>query len=196
MNSQRESARLELHDLLAERAFTFGDFVLASGRRSTFYFDGRQVTLHARGLHLVAALILDRCRELKVDAVGGLTLGADPIVAAVAALSGSDGGRPINAFIVRKAAKDHGTGRQIEGPVLVPGMRVALVDDTTTTGSSYLIAAAAVAPIGVEIVEAIAIVDRNEGAREALLEQGMKLHSLFTRHDFAAPKSGPLLTKP
>ncbi len=185
--SATRDIRSELHTLLAERAFTFGDFVLSSGRRSDFYFDGRQVTLHARGLHLIAVMVLERCRALGVDAVGGLTLGADPIVAAVAALSGSDGGAPINAFIVRKQAKDHGTGRQIEGPALTPDQRVALVDDTTTTGNSYIVAAEAVRATGAAIVEAIAIVDREEGAVEALAEHGLTLFSLYGRHEFAAP---------
>ena len=181
------AVRAELHALLAERAFTFGDFVLSSGRRSDFYFDGRQVTLHPRGSLLIGTLVLARCRELNVDAIGGLTLGADPIVAAVSTLSAADGGREIGAFIVRKQVKDHGAGRQIEGPALTPGMRVVLVDDTTTTGSSYITAQAALAGSGVEIVEAIAVVDREEGAREALREHGMELHALFGRREFSAP---------
>src|SRR5665213_119436 len=99
MNPDLDGARLELHGLLAERAFTFGDFVLSSGRRSDFYFNGKQVTLEGRGLYLVSRLILERCRELRIDAIGGLTLGADPIVAGVAALSGE--AAPLRAFIVR-----------------------------------------------------------------------------------------------
>ena len=134
MTDRLEAARAEMHDLLAERAFTFGDFVLSSGRRSDFYFNGKQVTLEGRGLYLASLLILERCRELRVDAIGGLTLGADPIAAGVAALSGER--EPLRAFIVRKEVKDHGTARLIEGPPLHDGDRVMVVDDVITTGGS------------------------------------------------------------
>lgn len=179
--------REELRILLAERAFTFGDFVLSSGRRSSFYFDGRQVTLHGRGLHLVSHMILERCRALGATVIGGLTLGADPIIGGVLALSGSGGGEPLTGLIVRKQAKDHGTGQRAEGPALSAGSRVVLVDDTTTTGASYLSAAEAIRDSGAEILEAIAIVDREEGAREALAEHGLSLHSLYTRSEFPSP---------
>ena len=115
------------------RAFTYGDFTLTSGRKSDYYVDGKQVTLDGRGLYLVAWFALEHCREHDIDAIGGLTLGADPIAAVVAALSGDDR-QPITAFIVRKEVKAHGTGRAIEGPDLHAGQRVLLVDDTLTTG--------------------------------------------------------------
>jgi orotate phosphoribosyltransferase len=137
---------------------------------------------------LAATLILARCRELRVDAIGGLTLGADPIAAAVATLSGDDPA-PLRAFIVRKEVKAHGTGRAIEGPPLKAGDRIALVDDTTTTGSSFVVAQEAVTTTGAEIVEALVIVDREEGARESLAGHGMTLHSLFVRSDFSASSS-------
>ncbi|MBV8300654.1 MAG: orotate phosphoribosyltransferase, partial [Candidatus Dormibacteraeota bacterium] len=159
MNTEQ---RAELHDLLLQRAFRFGDFVLTSGRRSDYYVDGKQVTLLGRGVYLVALAVLDRCRELGVSAVGGLTLGADPIAAAVAALSGA-GESPVDAFIVRKEAKSHGTGAAIEGPPLHAGQRVVLVDDTLTTGGTFLQAAAAVRTAGAVVVEAICVVDREEG---------------------------------
>ena len=186
MNGELAAARAELHGLLASRAFTYGDFVLTSGRRSDYYVDGKQVTLDGRGLHLVARLLLQRCRELRVTAVGGLTLGADPIAAAVAALSG-EGDAPVSAFIVRKAAKEHGTGRAIEGPALRAGMRVLLVDDTLTTGGTFLAANAQVAETGAIVVEAVCIVDREEGGREALEAADIPLHALFTRSEFPAP---------
>jgi orotate phosphoribosyltransferase len=185
VSADLDDARAELHRLLAERAFRFGDFVLSSGRRSDVYFDGKQVTLEGRGLHLVARLILDRCRALGIDAIGGLTLGADPIAAGVAALSGAD--TPLRAFIVRKQAKEHGTGALIEGPRLRDGDRVMLIDDVITTGGSLLQAADALAGQPVEIVEALAIVDRQEGGREAIEARGLRVHSLFTRSEFAAP---------
>lgn len=185
MCSDLAAARTELHGLLAERAFRFGDFTLTSGRRSDFYFNGKQVTLDGRGLYLVARLVLERCREQRIDAIGGLTLGADPIAAGVVALSGQT--EPMRAFIVRKEAKEHGTGSRIEGPPLRVRDRVMLVDDVITTGGSFLRAADALAGEHVEIVEALAIVDREEGGRESLEARGFHVHALFTRSEFSAP---------
>jgi orotate phosphoribosyltransferase len=185
MTNELDAARSELHALLAERAFTFGDFVLTSGRRSDFYFNGKQVTLEGRGLYLASLLILERCRELRVDAIGGLTLGADPIAAGVAALSGQRD--PLRAFIVRKEAKEHGTGSLIEGPPLREGDRVMVVDDVITTGGSLLKAADALRDEPVEIVEALAVVDREEGGRENIEARGLRVYSLFVRSEFSAP---------
>lgn len=186
MSDDLVALRAELHALVATRAFRYGDFVLTSGRRSDYYVDGKQVTLDGRGLYLVARLALQRCRELQVDAVGGLTLGADPIAGAVAALSGATE-RPIAAFIVRKQAKEHGTGRSIEGPPLQPGARVVLVDDTLTTGGSFLIARDRVVEAGAQVVEAFCVVDREEGGREALEGAGIPVFALFARSEFPAP---------
>ncbi|MBV9101121.1 MAG: orotate phosphoribosyltransferase [Candidatus Dormibacteraeota bacterium] len=178
--------REELRELLATRAFTYGDFVLTSGRRSDYYVDGKQVTLDGRGLHLVAMLALQRCRELGVTAVGGLTLGADPIAAAVAALSGG-GDDALTAFIVRKEVKAHGTGRAIEGPPLRPGQRVMLVDDTLTTGGTFLQAQERVRETGAVVAEALCVVDREEGGADALRAAGIPLLALFRRSEFPAP---------
>ncbi len=178
------SLRDELRELVAVRAFTYGDFTLTSGRKSDYYVDGKQVTLDGRGLYLVATFALEHCRDLNVDAIGGLTLGADPICAAVAALSGATE-HPITAFIVRKEVKAHGTGRAIEGPALQPGQRVLIVDDTMTTGGTFLQAAEAVNATGATIVGALCVVDREEGGREALEAAGIALHSLFQRHEFS-----------
>lgn len=183
--SHTDEARRELHGLLAERAFRFGDFVLSSGRRSDIYFNGKQVTLEGRGLYLVSQLILARCRELGVDAIGGLTLGADPIASGVAALSGADA--PLRAFIVRKEAKGHGTGALIEGPPLRAGDRVMLVDDVITTGGSLLKAVDALVDTGVVVVEALAVVDREEGGRNNIEARGIPVHALFTRSEFSEP---------
>ena len=179
--------REELRTLLHERSFRFGDFVLASGRKSTFYFDGRQVTLSGRGAYLIGRTILDRCRDLDIAAVGGLTLGADPIAAAVATLSGADGEQPIQAFIVRKEVKGHGVGKLIAGPELPTGIRTAIVDDVITSGGSFLTAVDEAAAAGATVVEAIAIFDREEGGREALEARGIPLHALFQRSEFPAP---------
>jgi orotate phosphoribosyltransferase len=185
MTDSLDAMRRELHDLLADRAFTFGDFVLTSGRRSDFYFNGKQVTLEGRGLHLVSRLILERCRELRIDAIGGLTLGADPIVGGVAALSGE--ANPLRAFIVRKQSKEHGTAALIEGPPLRPADRVMVVDDVITTGGSLLQAVDAIRDLQVEVVEALAVVDRQEGGREAIEARGLHVHALFVRSEFSAP---------
>lgn len=185
-SAELAALRAELHELVATRAVRFGDFVLTSGRRSNYYFDGKQVTLDGRGLYLVSRLLLQRCHEQRIDAVGGLTLGADPIASGIAALSG-DGADPIAAFIVRKQEKEHGTGRVIEGPDLRAGARVMLVDDTLTTGGTFLQARERVAGTGVVIVEAACVVDREEGGREALADAGIAVHALFTRSEFPAP---------
>jgi len=188
MTEDLQALRKELHALLYARSFQFGDFVLRSGRRSDFYFDGKQVTLQGRGLYLVSRLILQRVRELDgITAVGGMTLGADPIASGVAALSGMEGAQPLDAFIVRKEVKDHGTGKPIEGPALQPGQRVVLVEDTITTGGALLQALDRVAETGAEVVEAIVIVDREEGGREALAERGVDLHALYRRSEFPTP---------
>jgi orotate phosphoribosyltransferase len=187
MSDDLAAIRDELHALLYSRSFQFGDFVLRSGRRSDFYFDGKQVTLDGRGLYLVSRLILQRCHELGVSAVGGMTLGADPIAAGVAALSGLEDPQPLRAYIVRKELKDHGTGKAIEGPALAAGQRVALVEDTITTGGAVLQAYERVVETGADVVEAIVIVDREEGGREALAERGVPLFTLFRRSEFPTP---------
>ncbi|MHB8718003.1 MAG: orotate phosphoribosyltransferase [Candidatus Dormibacteria bacterium] len=186
MSQTEEALRDELHGLLLDRAFRFGDFLLSSGRRSDVYFNGKQVTLEGRGLYLVSHLVLLRCRQLGIDAIGGLTLGADPIAAGVAALSGETGA-PLRAFIVRKQAKSHGTAALIEGPPLQAGDRVMVVDDVITTGASLLQACDALRDTGVELVEALALVDREEGGRENIERSGLAVHALFRRSQFGAP---------
>ena len=183
-----DDLRAELQALLQRRSFRFGDFLLSSGRRSDFYFDGKQITLEGRGLYLASRLILDRCRELEVSAVGGLTLGADPIAAGVIALSGTDP-MPLRGFLVRKEAKQHGTARSIEGPSLGPHDRCLLVDDVITSGSGFLTALEQVHATGAEVVEALVLVDREEGGEEALAAAGLRLHALFKRSQFPAPAS-------
>ena len=183
-----DALRAELQSLLQRRSFRFGDFLLSSGRRSDFYFDGKQVTLEGRGLYLASRLILDRCRELEVSAVGGLTLGADPIAAGVIALSGTDP-MPLRGFLVRKEAKQHGTARSIEGPSLGPHDRCLLVDDVITSGSGFLTALEQVHGTGAEVVEALVLVDREEGGEEALAAAGLRLHALFKRSQFPTPAS-------
>ncbi len=135
------------------------------------------------GAYLIAAIILDMIKNDPLDGFGGPTLGADPIVGAVACLSYIQSGPPIKTFIVRKAAKVHGTQRQVEGPALKPGDKVVLVDDVATTGKSLVEAKEVLDSLGVIAEKAIVIVDRNEGAKENLGKAGLKLESIFSLAD-------------
>jgi orotate phosphoribosyltransferase len=169
--------------LLEKEALKRGSFVLSSGKRSPYYLDGRVLTLTPEGAFLVASIILEMIKGEDIDAVGGPTLGADPIVGAVACLSHINR-IPLKTFIVRKAAKEHGTQRRIEGPALSKNSKVILVDDVATTGSSLVEAKQALEKEGITAQTAIVIVDRNEGAFKNLAEAGLKLESLFTIKDF------------
>lgn len=173
----------KLHSLLEEGALKRGNFVLSSGKTSSYYLDGRVITLTPQGAFLTASIILELVKEKKIDAIGGPTLGADPIVGAIACLSEIKQ-TPIKTFIVRKAVKEHGTQLRIEGPALKEKARVILVDDVATTGKAIIEAKEALDSIGATIECAIVIVDRNEGARENLAKSGIKLESIFTIKDF------------
>lgn len=165
------AAKLRLLQLVRERAYKDGiDIVLASGKRSTFYINGKKVSLHPEGLWLIAKLLLDRLRKYpEVTAVGGLTLGADPLASAVAALS-FETGQNLKAFLVRKEAKGHGTGSRIEGD-LDPGEKVAILEDTVTTGGSAKKAIEAVTEVGAEPVVVMAIADREDPDADAFRRQ-------------------------
>ena len=160
--------RRRLKQLLREHSLMFGDFTLVSGRKSRFYFDSKKTTLLPEGAYLVAAEVFDVLsrNEIEADAIGGMTLGADPIVCPVAALSHLTK-RPLRAFIVRKEAKGHGTSRRIEGN-LEPGSRVVIVDDVVTTGGSTLRAIEAAEAADLQVAAVLCIVDREEGGTEKL----------------------------
>jgi orotate phosphoribosyltransferase len=170
--------KAELAALLKQEALKRGKFVLSSGKTSNYYLDARVITLTPQGAYLTAQIILDYIREKGITAVGGPTLGADPIVGALACLSHLRN-IPLKTFIVRKSAKGHGTQRQIEGPKLEAGARVLLVDDVATTGKAILEAAEALEKIGLKPVGALVIVDRQEGAKEHLAAAGIKLEAIF-----------------
>jgi orotate phosphoribosyltransferase len=172
-----------LLSLLDKEALKRGNFVLSSGRTSNYYLDGRVITLSPEGAYLVASIILDFIKDKNIDAIGGPTLGADPIVGALAALSHINA-VPLKTFIVRKSVKTHGASRQIEGPALKKGSRVVLVDDVATTGKALIEAKQALEREGIVVKEAIVIVDRQEGARENLDKAGLELKSIFTIADF------------
>ena len=176
-----EKQRARLLEILKKKAVLYGDFVLASGKTSSYYIDGRLVTLEPEGAYLMARLILDTLKDDSVDAVGGPTLGADPIVGATIAASYL-AGRPLLGFIVRKAEKMHGTQKRIEGP-LREGLRVAILEDVITTGNSVLEAIQEVERAGAKVVRVIPVVDRLKGARELLTSKGYAYTPLFTRRD-------------
>ncbi len=180
-----------LLQLLAERSFRVGDFTLASGVKSRYYVDARTTTLSAEGQALVGELGLRALDDagLEPDAVGGLTMGADPIACAIAHRSALDG-RPIDAFSVRKEAKEHGRGRRIEG-CLEPGDAVVVVEDVITSGGSALKACEAVTTAGARVLAVLALVDREEGGRETLEEQGYRVISLVRLSELRAGTEGP-----
>ncbi len=173
----------KLFDLLNQEALKRGKFLLSSGKESNYYLDGRVITLSPPGAYLVANIILEMLKDETLDAVGGPTLGADPIVGALAAVSYINQ-RPVRTFIVRKQAKEHGTQQQVEGPALKKGSRVVLVDDVATSGKAILEAKQALDKIGVIAEKAIVIVDRNQGAAENLAKAGLKLESIFKIAEF------------
>ena len=182
--------RKRLMELLKEHSLMFGEFTLASGKKSNFYFDSKRTTLLPEGAFLTAMEILAILDDngIQADAIGGMTLGADPIVCPVAALSHVEGS-PLRAFIVRKETKEHGTSRKIEGS-LEPGSRVVVVDDVVTTAGSTLKAIEAVEQDGHEIVAVICLVDREEGGTEKLAR--WPFYPIFSRSEIfeKTPETG------
>ncbi|MEZ6057892.1 MAG: orotate phosphoribosyltransferase [Planctomycetaceae bacterium] len=171
-----------LKDLVAERSMKFGDFTLASGRKAKYYLDGKQVTLQSTSLRLISLGFLDLLKDFEFDAVGGMSIGADPIIAGVLTVAGEQG-RDLNGFLVRKESKGHGTNRFIEGP-LQPGMKVAVLEDVVTTGGSSLLAVERIREFGAVPVVVAAIIDRMEGGRENFEKEGLTFRSLLTIQDF------------
>ncbi len=185
MSELFERHRARLLELLRTRAYEKRPVTLSSGKTSDFYIDCKQVVLGAEGHFLVGWLILRTLERVApdVEAVGGLTMGADPLVSAVATLS-CLGPRPIDGFYVRKEPKQHGTGEWLEGGrSLRQGMPVAILEDVVTTGASTLAAIDRARGAGLSVRCAIAIVDRQEGGREAITS-ACPLHALFARADF------------
>jgi orotate phosphoribosyltransferase len=166
--------------LLAERSAKLGQFTLASGKQSKYYVDARLTTMSPDGLSLIGPLALSTLRQSgwEIDAVGGLTLGADPISYAISYAS-ADSHRPLRAFTVRKEAKSHGTGKTIEGPCK-EGDRVAVIEDVITTGGSALRAIEAIRAANGIVVGVLALVDREEGGRQAIEAAGVPVLSLVS----------------
>lgn len=167
--------------LLMEKSYREGDFVLASGKRSDYYFDCRVTALSAEGSWLIGMLFNELLKDLAIVGVGGMTMGADPLVSSVTVLSHTLK-RPLNGLLVRKEAKGHGTGRFVEGVEnFAPNDNVAMLEDVVTTGGSLLLACDRVRACGLNIAAVCCILDREEGGREALANAGYNLLSLFTR---------------
>ncbi len=172
-----------LIELVREKALRFGRFTLASGKEATYYLDGKQVTLDPAGARLVAEGLLDVLAGGEMPAaVGGMSIGADPITSAVVTMS-SVRNTPILGFMVRKQAKGHGTNQYIEGPVK-PGDSAAIVEDVVTTGGSSLEAIERAEAFGLKIVGVLAVIDRMEGGAEAFARRGYSFSSLLTIRDF------------
>src|SRR5260221_2972539 len=165
------SAREQLLNLLATISFRLGDFTLSSGARSDYYIDCRTTTLHAQGAALTGHVFFDLVRQQgwQPQAVGGLTMGADPIVVATSVIS-AQAGAPIHGFLVRKAEKAHGTGRRIEG-FHEKGAKVVIVDDVCTTGASTIQAIEAAREFGFDVIGAICLVEREEANGRPAVEK-------------------------
>jgi orotate phosphoribosyltransferase len=183
------SFREQLLDLLATNSFRLGEFTLSSGAKSDYYIDCRTTTLHARGAELTGRVFLDLFQQQgwQPQALGGLTMGADPIVVATSVIS-SQAGAPIHGFLVRKAEKAHGMGRRVEG-FQEKGARVVIVDDVCTTGSSTIQAIEAAREFGFDIAGVACLVERLEAGGRPAVEKAaapVKFISVFTSNDVKA----------
>ena len=166
--------RDRLAELVKELAVVHGKVTLSSGREADYYVDLRRATLHHEASPLIGALLRELTADWSFDAVGGLTLGADPVATAVMHAAG----RPIDSFVVRKEAKKHGMQRRVEGPDIV-GKRVLVVEDTTTTGNSPLTAVEALRDAGAEVVGVATVVDRSTGADQVIAKAGLEYRSVL-----------------
>jgi len=181
----KQSERSKLLGLLLKLSFRYSEkasFHLTSGKQTPYYIDCKKVSLDAEGATLIGRDIFNRIKDLPVEGVGGMTLGADPIATAVSVISYLNA-QPIPAFIVRKEAKGHGSRQQIEG-ALKPGARVVVVEDVVTTGGSTLRTLEALKQEGYPVLKVIALVDRKEGGAERIIQEGISFESLFSLEDF------------
>lgn len=183
------AARKRLMEIIRARSFKDNvDITLSSGRKSRFYFDMKPTMLDPEGAALLAELVVDKCVGSRVDYVGGLELGAVPIISWTAAVSYRRG-RPLGAFFVRKKPKEHGARHLVEGlgpEESLAGKRVVVVEDVTTTGESALKAVQAVRDAGGEVVLVLSLVDRQEGAQETMDRAGLAFDAIFRAEEFRA----------
>jgi orotate phosphoribosyltransferase len=173
-----DTERERLRRMLLERSMRFGEFVLSSGATSNYYVDVRKTSLHPAGLRLISQLIYHALEADNVTAVGGLTLGADPLVVGVM-LYGAELGKPLDGFLVRRTSKDHGLRGQVEGN-LAGHKRVVILDDVVTSGESSIIAAEAAESYRVKVVRVVAVVDREQGAAQIFQQRGYPFTPLFS----------------
>ena len=174
----------KLKQILLEKSVISGrEFKLASGKTSTFYVDARVTTLHPEGAYLCGKIFLEMLKDFTVDAVGGYSIGADPIVSSIAVLSHQQG-NPLPAFIIRKEEKSHGTGKIIEGNFPENGT-VAIFDDVVTSGGSILRGAEQVEKHGGKVAVIMSVIDREEGGREKMEAAGYSFFSIFTKKDLS-----------
>ncbi|MFH1691250.1 MAG: orotate phosphoribosyltransferase [Candidatus Omnitrophota bacterium] len=184
---KNQQLKSQLFALTKAKAYHEGDIKLSSGKMSRYYLDARAVTLSSEGAYLVGSLLLDLVKGLKVKAVGGPTLGADPMVGALAAVSFQNK-QPIDTFLIRKTPKSHGRMLQVEGPALEAGDEVVLLDDVATTGGSLIDSIEILKKMDVTVRQAIVIIDREEGAAENLSKYGCELISIFKAREFFSSK--------
>ncbi|MBD2182927.1 orotate phosphoribosyltransferase [Planktothrix sp. FACHB-1355] len=177
VTSDLSTLRQQLLDLFCQLAYKEGDFLLSSGQRSTYYINGKLVTLHPHGALAIGRILLSML-PTDTEAVAGLTLGADPIVSAVSVVSAYEN-RPIPALIIRKEAKGHGTKAYIEGPELPQGAKVVVLEDVVTTGGSALKAVERLRDAGYVVEEVISLVDRKQGGAELYQSVGLKFEAVF-----------------
>jgi len=173
--------REKLKDLILEKAVKRGEFVLASGQKSNYYINGKLLSLSSNGLALMAEYFLEEIEKENVEAIGGMTIGVDPIVGAILTLADQKGLK-LDGFLVRKEPKGHGTRSQVEGPVK-EGARVIVIEDVTTTGGSALKAIEALKPLGCEIIGVVTLVDRQQGAVENFKKWGYRFSAIFTKDE-------------
>lgn len=179
-NSMNELKK-KLAKLLLELSYKEGDFTLTSGKKSEYYFDCKQTALHAEGSYLIGRLFVEMLKDFDAKGVGGMTLGADPLISSVTVVSHIEG-LPMPGFIIRKKSKGHGTDQYLEGLAnFSKGDKVVLLEDVCTTGGTLITAAERVRDAGLEIVGVLAVLDREEGGRAKLKEAGLELSSIFTR---------------
>ncbi len=174
--------RERLKQIILELSYEKRRVTLASGRESDFYFDGKQTTLHSEGGLLVGRLFFEAIKDVAgVQAVGGITLGADPIATATS-IAAYLAGKPLHAFIIRKEPKGHGTGQWLEGRKNLPqGTKVVIVEDVVTTGGSSMKAVNRAKEEGLDVLGIVSLVDREEGGRENIEQEGYWLKAIFTK---------------
>ena len=183
------SLKQRLAHLLLDKSYKEGNFILASGKKSEYYFDCRQTALHPEGAWLIGSLFFEMVKDLPIVGVGGMTLGSDPLITATSLISWEKG-RPLNGFIVRKESKGHGTNQYVEGLAnFNQGDKVVLLEDVVTTGGSILTACERAEAVGLEVLQICSVLDREEGGREKLQQAGYSLAALFNRKELVTHRN-------